>query len=357
MRWRDLGFLAAFSAALMPPLAMMWHAHGLALGVAAWVPLLYLFVLIPLLDALAGKASANWNSDAEAQVLSDHRAYRILVMLTLPAWLLLLAWCTARFASMEMGLVGGLGWILSTGVIGGVLAINPAHELIHKPGRLEPALGGILLASVGYQGFKIEHVRGHHVNVATPEDSSSAHLGEAAYAFVPRAIWHNSRNAWRLEQKRLEQLHLGVWSWRNEMLRWTALWLVFAIAAIAVWGLAGLAFFLAQGLIAATTLEIINYVEHYGLQRKRLASGRYERVSHLHSWNAPQRMTNWLLFNLQRHSDHHANARRRYQVLLHHDDSPQLPAGYASMLLLALVPPLWRRIMDPRVRQARGMPS
>lgn len=354
MKWRDLGFLAAFSAALMPPLAMVLHAHGFSLLAATWVPLLYLFVLIPLLDALAGKATANWSSDNEAQELSDQRAYRFLVMLTLPAWLLLLTWCTARFATMPMGLAGGLGWVLSTGVIGGVLAINPAHELIHKSGRMEPACGGILLASVGYHGFKIEHVRGHHVNVATPEDSSSASLGEAAYVFVPRAIWHNARNAWQLEQKRLEQRNLSVWSWRNEMLCWTALWALFAVAVASVWGLAGLGFFLAQGLVAATTLEIINYVEHYGLQRQRLASGRYERVTHMHSWNAPQRMTNWLLFNLQRHSDHHANARRRYQALLHHDDSPQLPAGYASMLLLALVPPLWRRVMDPRVRRARG---
>jgi alkane 1-monooxygenase len=115
-----------------------------------------------------------------------------------------------------------------------------------------------------------------------------------------------------------------------------------------------LAFFLAQGVIAAATLEVINYVEHYGLERRLIAPGRYERVTHRHSWNAPQRYTNWLLFNLQRHSDHHAVARRRYQVLRHHDDSPQLPAGYATMFVLALVPPLWRRVMNPRALACRA---
>ena len=166
------------------------------------------------------------------------------------------------------------------------------------------------------------------------------------------------RYAWRLEAQRLQQRGRRVWSLENEMLRWTALWLVL-LAAFALWlGAAGALFFIAQGIAAASTLEIINYVEHYGLVRTALAPGRYERVTHLHSWNAPQRFSNWLLFNLQRHSDHHANARRRYQVLQHHDDSPQLPAGYATMFVLALVPPLWRRIMDPRaVRAQNGVRS
>jgi alkane 1-monooxygenase len=211
----------------------------------------------------------------------------------------------------------------------------------------------VLLTSVGYPGFKVEHVRGHHLHVATPEDSSSARLDESVYAFVPRALWRNVRNAWRLEAQRLRARGHSPWSARNEMVRWYALWLLFMAAFAATGGVRALGFFLLQGVIAAATLEVINYVEHYGLERREVAPGRYERVTHHHSWNAPQRYTNWLLFNLQRHSDHHAVARRRYQALHHHDDSPQLPAGYATMFVLALAPPLWRKVMNPRALACR----
>ncbi|MCE5232236.1 MAG: alkane 1-monooxygenase [Mizugakiibacter sp.] len=251
---------------------------------------------------------------------------------------------------MAAGPAGRLGWLLSCGVLGGILAINVAHELIHKPGRLEPFLGGVLLASVGYVGFKIEHVRGHHVHVATPADASSAPLGRSLYAFLPRALLRNAVAAWRLEAARLRARGQAVVSPHNELLRWNALWLAMLAAYALGFGVAGALFFLASGLVAAASLEVINYVEHYGLRRRETAPGRYERVDHRHSWNSSARLTNWLLFHLQRHSDHHAHARRRYQVLRHHDESPQLPAGYAAMFLLALLPPLWRRVMDRRVR-------
>jgi len=260
---------------------------------------------------------------------------------------------SASFVELPFDATGRVGWILSTGILGGILAINPAHELIHKAGWVERAAGGVLLASVGYHGFKIEHVRGHHVHVATEHDASTARLGESAYGFVPRALLRNARRAWALEAGRLREAARSPWSWRNEMIGWTTLWLLLGAVLAATFGVAAAAFYLAQGLGAAATLEVINYIEHYGLQRRLAAPGRYERVTHLHSWNASQRLSNWLLFNLQRHSDHHAHARRAYPLLQHHDDSPQLPAGYAAMYVLALLPPLWRRIMDPRARAAR----
>lgn len=357
MKWRDLGFLLVFAMALLPAAGLSSRMLGLPLALAAWVPLALTFGLIPLLDALSGKALDNWTTRLQAQQLEKRLYYRVLTLLTLPIWLLTLVWCTEQFVVLPMGVAGGIGWVLSTGVIGGVLAINPAHEMVHKSGRLEPVCGGIALTSVGYHGFKVEHVRGHHVHVATPADSSSAHLGESSYAFVPRAMWLNMRNAWRLEALRLRQRGRSPWSWHNEMAVWSILWLLFVGGGWLVWGIRGAGFLIGQGLAAAATLEIINYVEHYGLQRREISPGRYERVTHRHSWNAPQRFTNWLLFNLQRHSDHHANARRRYQVLLHHDDSPQLPAGYASMFVLALLPPLWRRVMDPRAIAYRSKPQ
>lgn len=348
MRLRDLGFLLAFSTALLPLGSLVLFNHGVPLDLAAWYPLVFIYGLVPVIDALCGVDQGNWGSAEQRTALEGRQYFRILTLLVLPLWLATLAWCTWQFVQLPFGVFGTLGWVLSTGVIGGTLAINPAHELIHKNGRLEPLFGGILLTSVGYQGFKVEHVRGHHLHVATPEDSSSARLGESVYAFVPRALWLNVRNAWRLEACRLRGKGFSAWSWRNEMLDWYLLWLGFMGVFALFGGLRGLLFFLAQGLIAAATLEVINYIEHYGLSRREIAPGRYERVTHHHSWNAPQRYTNWLLFNLQRHSDHHAQAKRRYQALVHHDDSPQLPAGYATMFVLALVPPLWHRVMDHR---------
>jgi len=351
MHLRDLGFVLPFGLALLPAGAVALIAAGWPASFGASFPLLVIFGLLPIIDVLCGIDTTN--RDAGDADIERRWYFRMLTLLTVLVWPSVLIYCAYEFTLLPLGAFGKLAWILSTGVLGGILAINPAHELVHKNSRLERLCGGLLLTSVGYHGFKIEHVRGHHVNVATPADSSSANFGESVYAFLPRALRDNMRYAWRLEAQRLQQRGQRVWSHENEMLRWTALWLVL-LAAFALWlGAAGALFFLAQGIAAASTLEIINYVEHYGLVRNAVAPGRYERVTHLHSWNAPQRFSNWLLFNLQRHSDHHANARRRYQVLQHHDDSPQLPAGYATMFVLALVPPLWRRIMDPRAVHAR----
>jgi alkane 1-monooxygenase len=354
MHLRDLGFVLPFGLALLPAGAVALIAAGWPASWGAWFPLLVIFGLLPIIDVLCGIDTAN--RDAGDADIERRWYFRTLTLLTLLVWPSVLIYCAYEFTLLPLGPFGKLAWILSTGVLGGILAINPAHELVHKNSRLERICGGLLLTSVGYHGFKIEHVRGHHVNVATPADSSSANFGESVYAFLPRALRDNVRYAWRLEAQRLQQRGRRVWSLENEMLGWTALWLMLLLG-FALWlGTAGALFFIAQGIAAASTLEIINYVEHYGLMRSAVAPGRYERVTHLHSWNAPQRFSNWLLFNLQRHSDHHANARRRYQVLQHHDDSPQLPAGYATMFVLALVPPLWRRIMDPRAARARRSP-
>ncbi len=350
LRLHDLGYLLALGIALLPWGALELHRLGLPLDLAAWFPLIFVFGVVPLIDVVCGLNRRN-PADADEAAAREHAPYfRALTWLVVPLWLGALAWCLRTAVTLPFGPPGLLGWLLGAGVIGGTLAINVAHELIHKPGRFEPALGGILLASVGYPGFKIEHLRGHHVHVSTPRDRSSAPLGMSVWRFLPRALAGNAHAAWQLEAERLQMRSMAVWSWHNELLCWGLLWLGFDAAAAALFGARGLLDFIAIGLIAAGTLEVINYVEHYGLERRELAPGRFERVTHLHSWNASQRCTNWLLFELQRHSDHHAHARRRYPALLHHDDSPQLPAGYATMFVLALIPPLWRRVMDPRAR-------
>ena len=341
------GFFPVLVVPLLLPIGRWMIDAGLPAWIGAWFPLAFLFVLLPALDYLIGVDTRNPDDDS-ADWLESRLSFRLLTWLCLPVYIALLLWSAAQWVQLD-GMAARLGWLLSQGVIGGVLAINVAHELIHKRERIEQALGGILLACVGYCGFKVEHLRGHHVHVSTPEDSSSARFGQSLYHFLPRALWRNQRNAWRLEAERLQRLGLPALHWRNELVGWYGLWLLMALG-FALWlGLPGLLFFLAQGLLAGITLEIINYVEHYGLERQALGNGRYERVTHHHSWNSGYWLTNRLLFQLQRHSDHHANARRRYQALRHHDDSPQLPGGYAAMLLLALVPPLWRRVIHPRI--------
>lgn len=343
--------LAYLVPALLPVAAGLGHWSGRP-DLAAWFPLFFLFVLLPLADYAIGIGRVN-PTPAEALSLEASRWYRLLTWVCLPVQLWLLAWSTAHFAATPYGTAGDIGWILSQGVVSGVLAINVAHELIHKASRFEQGMGGILLATVGYHGFKIEHLRGHHVHVSTPDDASSARFGQSLWHFLPRAMFRNTRNAWRLEAQRLSRAGRSPLHWRNEMLGWTALWLVFCALAGFGYGLRGLSFFLLQGVFAAVSLEIINYVEHYGLERRRLGEGRYERTTHLHSWNSGYRLSNAMLFQLQRHSDHHETPRRRYAALLHHDASPQLPGGYAAMFVLALVPPLWFALIDPRVRALR----
>jgi alkane 1-monooxygenase len=346
--FKPYGYLLAYAVPTLLPLA--WWL-GVITGwpnAMAWLPLLVLFVVVPALDHCIGLDTRNPDPQQEQQ-LDRQWVYRVLTLLCLPLYLVLLGWSLHVFVHGGLSLVGQLGWLLAQGVVGGVLAINVAHELIHKSTRLESVSGGLLLACVGYGGFKVEHVRGHHVHVSTPADASSAERGITVYRFVARAIPSNTRNAFALEAARLAQRGLSAWHWRNEVLQLGMLSLVLLLACVWLAGPAGGLFFAGQGIIAIISLEIINYIEHYGLERRRLADGRYERTTHLHSWNSGFLLTNLLLFQLQRHSDHHAFAKRRYQILRHHPDSPQLPSGYAGMFVLALLPPLWFRVMDKRL--------
>jgi alkane 1-monooxygenase len=351
-RLKALGFLLVFVVpALMPAAAWLGRvsAHPDAL---AWFPLFFLFVLLPVLDYALGQDPSN-PQPAQQAMLDAQPWFRVLTLACLPAQALLLAWSGWYFVHQHFGIAGAVGWLLSQGVVGGVIAINTAHELIHKDTLIERVAGGTLLTSVGYHGFKVEHLRGHHVHVSTPEDASSARYGQSVWHFLPRALLRNTYNAWALEAARLRRLGLKAWHPRNELIGWSGLWFAFA-AAFGYWlGPVGLVFFLAQGFFADCSLEIINYIEHYGLERRVLPDGRYERTTHLHSWNSDYGLSNLMLFQLQRHSDHHETPRRRYQNLLHHADSPQLPGGYSAMFVLALFPPLWFRLVHPRLAMFR----
>jgi alkane 1-monooxygenase len=349
MKYGFLSFL------FVPTLPLLSLALGAATG--AWnlfaflTPFVY-FVAIPLLDRLIGQDRRNPSADDEAR-LATSRLHKALPLLCLPLQLAALAVGLWGLLYAPLSAVGLLGWTISIGFIGGVVGINVGHELIHKNTRAERAAGGLLLASVGYASFKVEHIYGHHVHVATPRDVSTSQRGQSVYAFLARALTHNAPAAFALEHANAARRGSAWRWWRSELVGLYALTAALAVLFTLAAGAAGLAFFVGQCLFAIVLLEIVNYLEHYGLARRIVGETagqpRYERVTPLHSWNSDYLLTNWFLFNLQRHSDHHAYAARRYPLLRHFDESPQLPFGYATMILVALVPPLWRRVMDPLV--------
>jgi alkane 1-monooxygenase len=348
-----------FGYLLLPLLATLpfhaWWLAGRHGGWDAWaffVPAM-VFVVIPILDALIGQDPTNPLPEDEAALDGD-RWYRWLPLACLPLVVGILVFGAWVMATAPFSWVGHAGWVLSVGCVGGLAAINPAHELIHKTGRLESTAGGLLLACVGYGSFKVEHVYGHHVAVGTPGDTSTAPLGDNVYAFIGRAFAHNLPAALRLEREACARRGKAHTLRTSEIARLFAFTALLAAVCAAVGGWLGLVFFIGQAIVAITLLEVINFVEHYGLERRRLPGGRWEKVDPTHSWNSNFVLSNLVLFQLQRHSDHHAHALRRYQLLRHFDDSPQLPGGYGAMVLLALVPWAWRRVMDPRVARLRA---
>jgi alkane 1-monooxygenase len=278
--------------------------------------------------------------------------FRLALWLALPFQAAILVWGVIVVTEPSSSGVEILGAIVAVGMTGGVIGINVSHELVHRSNRSDRALGAVLLAMVCYYHWGIEHVAGHHRRVATPGDPATARLGESLPAFMVRAVRTGFTSAWHIARGRNSRR--GIQSpLRNPVLHGLLGSACLASVLLAAFGPRAALFFLAQSAVAVGFLETINYVEHYGLERRQLRPGVYERVTPLHSWNSPQWLTNVLLFNLQRHSDHHAWPARPYYKLRHHPDAPQLPTGYAGMALLAMIPPLWRRVMDPRVEAHR----
>lgn len=338
-----------FTIPLLFPVASILMANQWGMpNLFAWGTVIFVFGIVPFLDTLIGKDPVNPREEDQVPALEQERYYRLLTLACIPAYLALIVWGGHVFLTYDFNWVGKLGWLMSIGTVGG-LAITVAHELVHKDEKLEQMAGGFLLSMVTYGGFKVEHVRGHHVHVSTPEDASSSRFNQSLYQFLPHAYLHNFTNAWALEKQRLERKGQAFIGPHNELIWWYGLSLAFLIAFTLAFGWLGALFFAGQSFFAFTLLEIVNYLEHYGLHRRKLENGRYERTQPEHSWNSNYFLTNLFLFHLQRHSDHHAYAKRRYQVLRHHETAPQLPSGYATMVVLALIPPLWRRVMNPRV--------
>jgi alkane 1-monooxygenase len=323
----------------------MAGAHGWRW--AWWLGPIWVFGLVPLLDLLSGVDQGNPPPEAEPELERDPW-YRWCTFLYAPLQLVGLVWSCHLVGRAEWAWPDGLGFALTVGTVGGIGIAN-AHELGHKKVRGERWLARVVLAQTAYGHFYVEHNRGHHDRVATPEDPASARLGESFWAFWPRTVVGSVRSAWQLEATRLARHGQPVWSRHNEVLvAWSMTLALYGGLALA-FGPGVLGFLAVQAVFGFSLLEAVNYIEHYGLARQRLPNGRYERCRPEHSWNANQIASNLLLYHLQRHSDHHAWPARRYQALRHFDEAPQLPAGYGALIPLALVPPLWRRVMDPRV--------
>lgn len=337
-----LGLLAPASA-LLPSQLVYWT------GMPAfwWSGVLVFFVIIPIIDLLAGEDGHNPDASA-AEELQNDRYYRWCTYLFLPIQFIGLIVACWMWAYGGLSVVDKIGLAVTVGLVAGT-GINAAHELGHRVEQHERWLAKVALSQTLYGHFFVEHNRGHHVRVATPEDPASARMGENVWTFVPRSAVLGLASAWKLEAQRLRRKGHPVFHPSNALLH---TWLLSAVlfgTLMAVFGWAIAPYLLIQAVVGFVLLEMVNYVEHYALLRETNERGRYVRCAPRHSWNSDRLCTNIFLYHLQRHSDHHANPGKRYQTLLSCDEAPQLPAGYATMVLLAAVPPLWRRVMDPRV--------
>ncbi|WP_281856377.1 alkane 1-monooxygenase [Litoreibacter halocynthiae] len=337
---------------LMIPLALIGASQG-----GWWLVLLpiYGWGMFSILDAIIGLNLDNADLDTTED---DLFWYRAITMMWFPLQFILIFGMIA-YATRADHLSGGeqIALFFGVGIISGTIGINYSHELMHQKNKLERWLGDLLLSSVLYSHFRSEHLLTHHRYVATPKDPVTARYNEGFHRFFPRVLRQSIKSAWSAEKAMLARKNLPATDFSNPFFRYAALQLGMLILAFLLGGWAGLGLFIFQAYVAIWQLELVNYIEHYGLTRKHLGDGKYEHVQPRHSWNAAHKASNWLLINLQRHSDHHYKPDRRFPLLQNYteEDAPQLPYGYPVMTMAAMVPPIYRRIMNPRVRKWRAM--
>jgi alkane 1-monooxygenase len=347
VRYRDGKRYAWFVSLLVPAVLGCGPLFYALTGSVAslWIPAAVVYGVVPLLDVLLGEDRNNPPEEV-VPLLEADAYYRWATYALVPVlWLAFVA--NAYFVGTQaLPWFGVLAMALNTGILCG-FAINLGHELGHKKSKLERNLATAVLSMGAYGHFAIEHNRGHHRHVATPEDCASSRMGETLYRFALRELPGGFRRAWQLEAGRLERHEKRVWSFENEIVRAGLITAGVSVALVVAFGPIMIAYLLATYFIGAFHLTLANYIEHYGLLRQKRSNGLYERCQPHHSWNSNHTCSNWALYHLQRHSDHHANPGRRYQSLRHFDGVPTLPNGYFGMFLVALVPALWFRVMDP----------
>ncbi len=350
---RTFSRTAPFWASLaLVPVAWLGATQGgwwiLLMPLATW----WLFTVLDFVTGLELE-------DADPQTAeADLFWYRLVTLIWAPVQAITLFGLIAYVTwSDHLSALEKLGVFFGMGILSGTIGIVYAHELMHQKNRWERWLGDILMAMALYGHFRSEHLLVHHRHVGTPRDAVTARYNEGFHRFFLRVLPSCLASAFRAEREMLARKGLPWWDRSNPFWRYATLSAGFILLSLLIGGWAGVGLFLFQALVAVWQLELVNYVEHYGLTRKPLGNGRYEPVRPCHSWNAAHRASNWLLINLQRHADHHAKPDRRFPLLQNHGpaEAPQLPFGYPVMTLMALVPPLWRRVMNPRVRKWRAM--
>ena len=321
-------------------------------GYLAFLTPMVFFVLTPILDEVIPRAEQNLDEE-QTEAVKANPVYDWLIRVWFPVQFSVMVFALWRLTTADFFWYESLGIVLSVGILGGT-GINVAHELMHRKNKWDKALAELLTWSVTYTHFCVEHIYGHHKKVATPNDPATSRFNESIYRFLPRSLLGGVLSFWHIETSLIQKRRQPT-EWYNDRRIRYALGLIVGYAMIGMLtGFIGILLWLAIGLIASTMLEIVNYVEHYGLERDCKSNGKFERVQPHHSWSSTHRITGWLLFGLPRHADHHFLASRPYPILRNHQEAPQLPAGYASMFLLALVPPLWFAVMNPRVDAVRN---
>lgn len=336
----------AIALPLMPLSAVALHAWSGNEWVL-FLPLAQVYIAIPLIDALLGSDQSNPPEEVVVQLEADVY-YRVLTYLAVPMHFITLIGVAYWVSAQALQWWSFIALALGTGLASG-LAINTGHELGHKKTHLERRLAKIVLAVPAYGHFSAEHNGGHHRDVATPEDPASARMGESIYRFALREIPGAWRRAWAIERRRLDRKGKPVWAFDNNIIQSNLITIVLQGSLIVFFGWIILPFLLIQNVFAWWQLTSANYIEHYGLLRLKQPDGSYERCQPRHSWNSNRILSNLLLFHLERHSDHHTHPARRYQSLRHFDDLPELPGGYFAMYILASIPALWFKIMDPKL--------
>jgi alkane 1-monooxygenase len=322
----------------------------LSQGWLIWTPLVYAWVIIPVLELFIKPDPTNL-SEAEEEIAKHNKLYDYLLYLIVPLQYVALGLFLYSVTYVSQPVMDIAGKTAVMGLLCGTFGINVGHELGHRVNRFEQFLAKALLLTSLYMHFYIEHNRGHHKRVATPEDPSSARYDEWLYAFWIRSIVFSYLSAWEIANKERAKKGKPLISLRNEMIGFHFVQLLFVAAIVFFFGWATALLFIAAALQGILLLETVNYIEHYGLQRKEIAAGKYERAMPEHSWNSNHVIGRVMLFELSRHSDHHYLASRKYQVLRHHDNSPQMPTGYPGMMILSFLPPVWFRVMNARIKK------
>ncbi|MDT0558029.1 alkane 1-monooxygenase [Ichthyenterobacterium sp. W332] len=339
---KDLKYLAAFSI----PLVAFFSVY--LKGYWSYSTVIFAFVFLPILELIFKTDTYNLNDD-EVQSNLKKKVFDWLLYLNLPIVFGLLVYSLIEVTTTPLATYEFIGLVLSVGIVLGVNGINVAHELGHRQASKERFIGKALLLPSHYMHFYIEHNFGHHLHAATKEDPATARYNQSVYSFWLTSSVRQYISAWNIQKRLLRDYNLPFFSKNNDMLWYSLIQLTYLLAVLLIFGVTGLLFAFLAGVVGFLLLETVNYIEHYGLLRLKTKSGRYERVREIHSWNSNHIIGRIVLYELTRHSDHHFKSSKKYQVLDCHEDSPQMPYGYPTSMVMSLLPPLWFSIMNKRV--------